>query len=66
MGVDDVLSARLGLASTDELLDELLARLGRQFDHEFAASGVVKRAVMITELRCTLPACEREYRPGII
>ena len=53
---------RLGLASTDELLDELLARLGRTFHHEVSELPAVERAVAITTLRLSVPRSEREYR----
>ena len=53
---------RLGLASTDELLDELLARLGRTFHHEVSELPAVERAVAIKTLRLSVPRSEREYR----
>lgn len=56
------MTPRLGLARTDELLDELLARLGRAFDHELGELPAVERAVAITTLRLSLPRSEREYR----
>jgi hypothetical protein len=52
----------LGLATTQELLDELLARLGRVLDYEVSEGPAVERAVAITKLNCRLPQVALEYR----
>jgi hypothetical protein len=55
-------TANLGLATTDDLFDELVCRLGRSFSSEIGEIPAVDRAVKLTAVQYSLPLNVRQYR----
>jgi hypothetical protein len=54
----------LGLATTQELLDELMARLALPLGHEVSEGPAIERVLATRRLRCWLPQAALEYRPA--
>lgn len=54
--------ANLGLATTQELFDELFARLGVDFESEMGARPAVARCMKLQEVLLSLPYHKREYK----